>query len=620
MTTLAILGNWIGIIAIAVGSGYAILRMFCLPSSSPGEAAVMSGGLGLGLLMYGTAGLGILQRLNPPFVTAGMAAVAMLALWGGLCFWREQHGSGRQRSGDHQDVVYPAAAVYVALGLFAVVYLLSAMVPPLDGDTIHSYLDVPKQFVVAGGIVPLPYELHSILPLNLQMLSALSLMISGDELAQMMAGFTMATGAALVVYLMGTRYLSREVGAVGALLFYSMNVTQSLMPTAKVNLGWAFFDLLAVYVICRWGFESRRNDRWLALAGVFGGIALGTQYNTFFTGLGLSLVIMLVSARRGGYVTMKRLAVFILPVCLLAAPWLLRNLLETGNPVFPIFNSVFGLSPVEFVEQASGFTGMFKIPWDISTGYTAGGYGEPVGPLVLAVLPAIFALRHVDRKVKIGLVFAAFLFLLWFSGVQRPRNFLTGLAILSLVSAYIYVELGRSSRFLRRGIIVLSVIFLLFGLGSYTKTYFVNLGYTRYILGLETRDEFLVRNLDAGGSNPSWAMVRYMNEKLPPQARVVGLYLGNGYYVDRPFIDSRMVDGNFSMDTASDAESLVSDWKKAGVTDVFINKPYVRRAVGDDPSIWKDYMIINEPDFESRWLREEFRDGEQYLYRLVGPE
>lgn len=619
MHSLFNLSVWLFLLAVAIGAGYVIRRMLRVPASPWLDTVLISLALGLGLLIYGMAGLGALHLLRPSFVLAWLLVVAALALWGGWQIWQQRAEPRDDKTSEPEPTVYPMWGIYLALGGFAIAYLLSTMVPPLDGDTLHSYLDIPRQYVDAGGIIPLPYELHAALPMNIQMLSALALVVAGDEVAQMLAGFTMAVGAASVIFALGRRYLSREVGGLAALIFFSMNVVQSLVPTTKVNLGCAFFDLLAVYAVCRWAFDPVRNNHWILPAGILSGLALGTQYPAGFTSVLLALAIVVVLRREGLQRLFQHLIAYGFPVLLLGGPWVIKNFLEVGNPISPILNPLFGLPAAEPIEHSRGLVGLGTILWDMATGYIAGSYGKPVGPVVLGALPGLVLIRPIGRKVKIALLFIGSLYLFWYIGVQRPRNFLTGLGVISLVSAYTYVILGRRSQLIRKGFVVLVTLFLLFNWVLYVRAYFVNLDYLSYVLGLESRDAFLQRTLSPSGAYPSGPMTDYMNTQLPADARIVAMYLGNGYYVQRPFIDSRMVDGDFMQDTAGGAEELITQWRTAGITHVFLNETYMRKAApSDDPGLWPDdYKILRDPQFVSRCLTEIFVSGQQHLYELL---
>ena len=614
MHSLANLLVWILLLASAVGAGYAAYRALKLPLSPGLDTLLVSAAMGLGLFIYGVAALGFLHLLRRPLILGWVILVSLLALWGYWRLWRE---SVRLEANlEHKAVpfVYPAWSIKSALAAFFVVYLLSTLAPPMDGDSLHSYLDIPRQYVDAGALIPLPYELHSTLPMNIQMLSAMALVVRGDELAQMLASFTMAAGCALVILALGRRYVHAEAGWLAALIFVSMRAVISLMPTAKVNLGFAFFDLLAVYTICRWAFDSR-DDRWLIAGGILSGLALGAHYYAGFTGIALAVGIAIASREDGLGKLAVRLVRYGVPVVLLASPWLVKNYLWVGNPVAPVLNPLFGLPSEELKVHTRSILGLVTILWDMATGKIA-KYGQPVGPVVLSILPGLLLVRPVARKVRTAVLFFAALYLLWYVGVQRPRNLLTGLGVLSLVAAYAYVELGRRSRLLRNGFIVLIAVFLLFNWADHAHQFFMTRQYQRYILGLESRDEFLQRLLDMHTYYPTGAMTRYMNGQLSSDARILAINNGFGYYIRRPYIDSRMVDGDFSHDTADDEDTLLVQWRTAGVTHIFVNEDYVGAFKQGDTSRGLAMFVLGDPGFRARCLEEVFADWNQHLYAL----
>ena len=268
MHSLANLLVWILLLASAVGAGYVVYRQVNLPLSPRLDTLLISAAMGLGLLIYGTTTLGFLHLLRTPLILGWIILVSVLALWGYWRLWRAPVRFEACFEREPVSPVYPMWGIKLALTAFFILSLLGTLVPPMDGDSLHSYLDIPRQYLDAEAVIPLPYELHSTSPMNIQMLSTIALAVKGDELALMLASFTMAAGCALVIYALGRRYLRAEIGWLAALIFVSMRAVISLVPTAKVNLGFAFFDLLAVYTICRWAYDPHRNERWL-IAGRF---------------------------------------------------------------------------------------------------------------------------------------------------------------------------------------------------------------------------------------------------------------------------------------------------------------------------------------------------------------
>ena len=616
---------WLAIMFTVIGSGLAVGRLLHLSGwdkDSLGQM-LLAAGFGFGLLICGMAVLGWLGLLRPAWAWGLFAVLASLALWGFYKQWR--HGqvplsSVRPVSLESQAQRLPNRWLLLLLLLFGLLFFLSDMAPPLEGDTLHSYLDVPAQFIRAGKILPLPYEVHSHLPLNVQMLSTFALLVSGDELAQLLAGFTMAAGCGLVIYSLGRRYMIETSGLLAALIFLTMNTVLALVPSAKVNLGWAFFDLLNICALCRWAFDARQQDRWLLAAGIYSGLAFGTHYSGLYTAAVCSLFILALAwskrASLRGFTAsaIGRLTLYLAPVGLLAGQWLLRNLIETGNPVFPAFAGIFGGVSYDVPNQATGALGLFTVFWDVSVGYTAKTYGNPIGPICLAALPVLWFVRPLNEKIRLGLVFVLVDYVLWYVGVQRPRNFLPSLALLSLIAAYALLKLNSRSLLLSRLFVLLFVFYLAYNGALYARLHLFRLGKLSYIVGLDTRQAFMERNLSVPGDYPSWRMVRYMNQQLPPDALVIAMYIGTGYYIERMFIDSRMADGDFGSAPFAEADDLIRQWQEVGVTHVFVNEWYPFR----DSRAWPpDYALIRSPAFVSACLQEVFSDGDQHLYQFT---
>ena len=620
MVSLFNLLIWLGILAVVAGVGYSVYRSLRLNSTFTAEVLVLSTGFGFAALIYGTAAVGWVGLLRPSAMYILIGFFTVLAFVGTWRWHRiaavpkDVHILAPQSPAELTTTFNPKWIV-IALVTYSIVFLLSTMAPPLEGDTLHTYLDVPNKYARAGSIIPLEYELIDNLPLNMQMLSTFALLAAGDELAQMLVGFTMAAAVAGVIYLLGYRYLSATAGLLAALFFLTTGVVQYLVPSAKVNLGWAFFDLLGLYALCRWAFDPIQKERWLLVAGIFGGVSFGTHYSASSTIFMLVLFIVgtSLSRERGlsefAGIVCKRLALYLIPVLLLSGPWLLKNYLETGNPVFPVFNQFFtGRLAIEASKHSTSWLGMITTIWDTSTGYIAGTLGKPIGPVFLAVIPGLILVRPVDRKLKLGLFLVFGCYLLWYLGAQRPRNFLTPLAVLSLVAAHITVILSHRSCLIRRAFIGLFALYLVFNWTFYVRLHLFSLNKLAYIMGFESRRAFLQRTLALSSAYPTLAMTDYINQ-LSPVSRVVSMYVSNDYYIETQFIDSRTLE----LADPVNVESLLGLWKQHGITHLFINDHYPPWTLKTTPpEVW----LVRSNEFRQKYLREAFTDGAQALYRV----
>jgi hypothetical protein len=111
-----------------------------------------------------------------------------------------------------------------------------------------------------------------------------------------------------------------------------------------------------------------------------------------------------------------------------------------------------------------------------------------------------------------------------------------------------------------------------------------------YIRGTVTRDEYIDR------FRPEFPTIRYINENLPPDARILFIFMGDrGYYCDREYIFDMVNNRSMlkSLVAASQStEGLLLQIQGRGIT----------------------HLLINYPIFE-RWTRDAFTAKEQEFLR-----
>jgi len=609
---------WALLVAVAVGTGLLVLRLLSIKNCTFLEQFVLGLACGLGVLSFGSAALGGVGLLTRSWMLLWLLVAAACAA---ASYWAAAKG----RKAEATPAPLPPWprkskilwTLYALVAAFGVVYFLSCLAPPIDGDTLHSYLHVPRQFVDAARIINLPYEVHANVPLNIQMLSAMALLVSGDELAQLVAGFTMLAGCCLILLVLGRRYLNVHAGLLASLLFASMICVSSLAPTAKVNLGWAFFELASLYCLARW-WSGEQLRSWLLLAGLLAGLALGTLYAAAFTILAVCFFLSWLSFRKGPRGLISDLLCYCVPAFALALPWLLRNYLDVGNPVYPVGNAFLGLPSAMPVAHTTSVWGWLTIAWDMSVGYVAGKFGKPVGPWVLAPLPALLLLRPLPQFLRFSLGLGLVIFVLWLFGVQRPRNLLPALGLFSLGSAWAILKINLPWKWMKKGVLALLLLFLIFSLSVTVRAHLAQPHRLAYIAGKISRQQMAGMMQDRFLACPNSVLTQYINNKLPPGAKVAALYLGNGYYINKPFWDSRMLDKDFAHDRAKGWKEMSENWRRAGITHVFVNWPYLAKIdFAAEKEMSLDYGHLLNKEFSSKCLRPLIISGGQELFEFT---
>jgi hypothetical protein len=302
--------------------------------------------------------------------------------------------------------------VRILLGVVAVYGVVVATFGLSDIHGFDSYSDHlgrPVRWLVTQRIERgLPDQAVPYYPGNFELLVRWTTALGTDRL-----GFTMSLASSLaalwVVFRIAREVgVSREGATVASLAAVSMQVLAYQSVVVYADLFMALALLLATWLLIVWARDNARDWRLAFGIGAALGVALGTKYSAGPPVVVLGLVFLWqvwisppgaaseaidlpAGAQRwpmlwqGG-----ALALGVLPGM---AYWYGRNLIEQGNPLFPL--SVAGLPGIPLRSLLAGalgpqtWSGRAVYPW-LETGYGA-GFEMGLGPLVAAVmLPAVF--------------------------------------------------------------------------------------------------------------------------------------------------------------------------------------------------------------------------------------
>ncbi|MDD5656297.1 MAG: glycosyltransferase family 39 protein, partial [Elusimicrobia bacterium] len=317
-----------GLTLLAHGLGRRLLS-WLEPETASGEAlpclAAGWGALGLGML-----GLGLLKLWRPPLVLVLLAGLGAWALWD-LLKTPPRFESRPAEPWRAWDMAWAAG-----LAIFAGLNLAGALVPEIFYDALVYHLALPELYWLRGGIVPTPEIAHSGFPMLTQMLYGLCLPLGGDQLTHLL-NWSFNLGTALLLYDFGRRFCARGAGLLAALLYYSMPLVGLLGWKASAEPAWAFFQTAALYALARGYCVVPSSREWLAAAGTFMGLAMGTKYQAW-PALPILALSWLVLAREPWRSRLSGLGWFLGPAALLAAPWLIKNAAFYSNPLYPFFH------------------------------------------------------------------------------------------------------------------------------------------------------------------------------------------------------------------------------------------------------------------------------------------
>jgi hypothetical protein len=397
-------------IALSAFSAVWLVRWFRLTPDDRAARLIAGGALGVGLLSlivlaFGSAGL--LNRAG------ALVLVTATGLFGLLAVIHEartpQACEGKPEWVRRLGWLWLAVIPFLAITA-AGVTLPSGVLWKDEGfgyDILEYHLAVPKAFMTDGRIHFLPNNVFSGFPLCGELLSLLMMQLRGDPIegAFMATAVNIALSALFVAaaWWAGSAFGS-AAGIVSGVTAATTGWLTYLSSIAYVEPGMLATGMTALALLLHAARAERPSVRWFVAAGLIAGLACGFKY-TAVPMIAAPLAILPLFARGSRWtVRFRNAAVYALSCVVAFTPWMIRNLLSTGNPVYPLAYSVFGAKPELWDEQMEAM-------WQRATGSAEAEQNaaptwqravertlaEPLmGPAVFA-LAAIGALRRRDR-------------------------------------------------------------------------------------------------------------------------------------------------------------------------------------------------------------------------------
>lgn len=352
---------------------------------SAGERVVLGFGLGFGVVGLVVLGVGLAGWLNTAVLTGLAVALTLVGL----------PQLARLRPALPRPPL--PIALYVAPALLLAFTL--ALLPPTAWDSLFYHLTGPQRYLATGRITPGIDVPHFNFPSLMQMNFLLALAVRGDAAAQLLH-FAFIFPLAGLVYLMARNLLGLAQGWTAVLFLLATPMVLTLGGWAYNDLALAFYSAAALYAFLRW--RETADLSWLLLGGTMAGFAMSMKYTSFVAPLFLGL-LLLWDVRAGWRRGWKAALAYGGTAVLAAAPWYVKNLFFTGNPVYPfLFNGRFWdeFRAAGYANAGSGIgldpILLLRLPYDLTLGLRDASQDGLTGGLYLAFLPLLifFAFRE----------------------------------------------------------------------------------------------------------------------------------------------------------------------------------------------------------------------------------
>ena len=603
-------------VIVLAGLGRGLLRnAFRISALNGMETFSFSYALGIGVLGLGAFGLGVVHLWN----TASLWALTMGLAVAAAISNRDLLRKGREAPGSETRALFAGAAskiIAVLVVLLFGVFGFYALAPEISYDSLVYHLALPSLYEMEGGLVPTPTNLYSGIPMHTELVYGWAITLSDSVLAKLLH-WSLGIGLAVGFLGAGARLRKPLAGWLACAVFFSTPLVGINLWKTSIDVASSYMVFLSLYALLVHLGEatdsSSRKGLWVASA-CFTGLAMAMKYTNWPL---LIVLLVIFAVMRLGWRSMALYAGVAL-ACVL--PWVARNWAFYGNPLFPYFHELWrpdAQYPVDWhglQADASGrnwasilaagpraWLEVLLHPWLISM--KGGSDADFVGALYLMFLPGLFLLRGQTRESRVATWVLLGLWLSWWPLTAMPRFFIPGLAVFAFLIGVMALGDARLVPWTVSVIAALTLDNFFWGLAAAEKS-----GARPYLLGRISEEDYLTRS-HYTYPTPYFASARWINRNAPPEARVLVIGDARGYYLERPFRSSSVLDTDLFTDwvkKAPTAEALRDRVEQEGITHLLVNLGEVMR-LKKNPGLAPE-EIDRMDDFFRKYTRERFVD------------
>jgi hypothetical protein len=601
-------GPLAGLIDIALRSGF--WGLLLLASARLAAWGVGSRLTGLAHLAWdGTAGLGLLVGvlLAAGLLPGGFRVATISAVLGGgvvlaILRARVDPVSRLARSPSTSTAVGWLTPLLVVVTVGGLAW---NRVPPLFFDTLAYHFAQPELWLVNGRIAPEVWSLHSWFPPGMSVLYGIGLAVGGEAWAN---DANLLVGLLLlgVAFDLGRRLFGPAAGLVSVVVLLSLPMVLYALAIPAADFG---HGLLTVAALASLSLRRTSGHAcWTPRAGLCAAGAVLTKYLGLLVPVALGAAWLLFAS--GSRARFREALLFVAPVALLVAPWLIANTTTVGNPVAP---ALAGVVPTRGL--AEGGADSFRV--DARGGLPGPGELARLGPrlivgddqesrvyptpawgwLPLILTPVVVLLLRKDRHLRLLAGGALALFVIWLLTFRWERFLVAASTLLAVAFAGAAVTIWRRGGILRILLLVASVIAAMsITLAIREVTRFT--GATSVALGRDAPRAFVERAL------PTARLYRTSNETLDRASdRVLLLGEMRHYGLRLP----RCAPTGFNLHplvealrTHDETAEIHRELRRQGFTHMIVDPGWVTRSAAGYPSL---ALLRERPELLRQFLR-----------------
>ena len=581
--------------------GYNIINIRNSDNISILDNVIFSIGIGLSIFITIISFIGYFGLLKPLIIKIIILVVSFFWI-----FWifskkfKFKHLRIFKLSYEHYFII-------LFFAFISLLYFIVAMTPTLDGDSLYGYLTMAREHYLNNTILVNDYYYGSIFPQNGQLITTIGYILGDQITGQLLVVWVMGLLCCFLIFSICKNIANSKSGLIAIIIWYGTYSVAFIAQSAKIDLAWTFFDLLAIYAFMQWHFSDKKNkkEKWIIFSGFLLGFAFGIKQVSAFTMviiLGIIIIYSLLNKDYGLAKSFKLILLFIVPISI-SFHWIIRTYLLAGY-----FFYTGGDLPNDY-----GVLGIFKTIWNMSMLGNVIGFegpmGKSIGPIILCILPSILLYKKIDKRIWEILLFSLIMLILWYNGVQRARHFLPTIGLLSIICGYLVNKLIDTNKRVGQVVLILIVFCSIINIAPWAYVNFVSIDRFDYLKENDL-DLYLEKNIDKFGWYPNYKMTKTVRDSLPNNIKIAALSTGNSYYLGKKFFSASPFTISFTQNEEDiGIKNFYSHLKNFGITHVFLNK-YVIKS-------WNlDQCWLNREDFIEKYLDKICHYENQILYEL----
>ncbi len=409
------------------------------------------------------------------------------------------------------------------LGLITIqviIYSIGTIAPEIGFDALWYHLTIPKIFIANQMIFHIPGNLfyYSDMPKLIDVLYIPALLF-GNEITAKLIHFSFGIFSMFALYNLSRKFLSDRLSVLSVIVLTSNLVFAWELNTSYVDLGWLFFEILSLTYFIE--FIKHKTFKNILFLGIFVGLSISVKLSALF---GIVMYLVLLSGifyfqKISFKQSFKYLSLFIVISTTVVSPYLIFSFLNTGNPFYPLF-----VKSIVFTHTFDLFS--FLRVWIVDS--------DPVNIIYIIIFPLIpFVFRKINFASKIIVFYCLLSLFSWYliGQIGGSRYLLPYLAGFSILVVIVYKNIQQKS--LQNTLIILIILIAIFTAGY---RFAANFKYIPYVLGFETKNQFLIRHLNFSFGD-FYDTDNFFKNNVSQGDTVLMVGFHNLYYADFNFID-----------------------------------------------------------------------------------